>query len=81
MPNEFKTLQKFEDPTLALDPRTFGQVQAAILAQPAGATHLANAQQAQRTAFTTLSNSPRTESPAVSTTRPSNCSTRSFTCR
>ena len=33
---------------------------------------------AQVTALTTLSNSPKTESPEVSTTRPSCCSTRAF---
>lgn len=46
-----QTLSKFEDPTLALDQRTFSQVQAEILALPEGAALLANAQEAQRAAI------------------------------
>ncbi|MGI8551579.1 MAG: MDR family MFS transporter [Dehalococcoidia bacterium] len=46
-----QTLARFEDPTLALDPSTFAQVQAQILAQPDGSTHLADTRQAQRTAM------------------------------
>ena len=45
------TLHRFEDPTLALDRSTFGQVQAEILAQPDGSNRLADARQAQRTAI------------------------------
>jgi EmrB/QacA subfamily drug resistance transporter len=46
-----ETLRHFEDPTLALDPVTYDRVQRDILAQADGATHLANARQAQRTAI------------------------------
>jgi len=45
------TLHRFEDPTLALDRSTFGQVQAEILAQPDGDVSLADARHAQRTAI------------------------------
>ncbi len=48
-----QTLQTFEDPTLALDQRTFEQVQAEVRALPDGEAHLADAQQAQRAAITT----------------------------
>jgi EmrB/QacA subfamily drug resistance transporter len=46
-----ETLQKFEDPTLALDQRTFSQVQAEILALPDGAARLADARRAQEQAI------------------------------
>jgi EmrB/QacA subfamily drug resistance transporter len=45
-------LQKFEDPTLALDERTFTQVSTQILSQPDGQVLLADTQQAQREAIT-----------------------------
>lgn len=48
-----QTLRRFEDPTLALDRRAYGQVQAAILAQPDGAARLADARRAQQAAITT----------------------------
>ena len=44
------TLAAFEDPTLALDEHTFGQVQAAVLVLPEGDTLLVDARQAQRAA-------------------------------
>jgi EmrB/QacA subfamily drug resistance transporter len=47
------TLQRFEDPTLALDVQTFGSVQQEIRALDGGETHLANARHAQETAITT----------------------------
>jgi EmrB/QacA subfamily drug resistance transporter len=47
------TLEKFEDPTLVLDQRTFARVQAAVLEQPGGADHLAEARRAQRSAIAT----------------------------
>lgn len=47
------TLAAFEDPTIALDERTFGRVQAEVLALPAGSTLLADARAAQRDAITT----------------------------
>jgi hypothetical protein len=46
-----ETLRKFEDPTLALDVRTFNQVQAEILALPDGPARLADARQAQQQAI------------------------------
>jgi EmrB/QacA subfamily drug resistance transporter len=46
-----ETLQKFEDPTLALDQRTFTQVQAEILALPDGTARLADARAAQQQAI------------------------------
>lgn len=46
------TLEKFEDPTLALDPRTFPQIEAEILAEPDGPARLADARHAQGTAIT-----------------------------
>jgi EmrB/QacA subfamily drug resistance transporter len=47
------TLQQFEDPTLALDERAFGQVQAELRALPDGEVWLADARGAQREAITT----------------------------
>ncbi|MGH2585039.1 MAG: MDR family MFS transporter, partial [Dehalococcoidia bacterium] len=46
-----QTLARFEDPTLALDERTFSQVQAEVLALPQGSALLADAQNAQREAI------------------------------
>ncbi|HLZ70102.1 MAG TPA: MDR family MFS transporter [Dehalococcoidia bacterium] len=46
-----ETLARFEDPTLALDPAAYAKVQAELLAQPDGSTHLANARDAQRSAI------------------------------
>lgn len=48
-----RTLERFEDPTLALDERTFASVQAEVLALPDGAARLADARQAQRDAIST----------------------------
>jgi hypothetical protein len=48
-----QTLAKFEDPTLALDERTFAQVQTEILAAPGGEALLADARHAQQAAITT----------------------------
>jgi len=48
-----QTLQRFEDPTLSLDAGAFARVQAELLAQPNGSTHLANAHRAQQTAIST----------------------------
>jgi EmrB/QacA subfamily drug resistance transporter len=45
------TLEKFEDPTLALDTRTFEQVQAEIRALPDGEARLQDARHAQQTAI------------------------------
>jgi EmrB/QacA subfamily drug resistance transporter len=47
------TLQRFEDPTLALDERSMAVAQAEVLALPGGAAFLADAQQAQKTAIST----------------------------
>lgn len=47
------TLQRFEDPTLALDRRSFPQIQAEILAVPDGAARLADAKRAQQQAIAT----------------------------
>ncbi|MGD9890893.1 MAG: MDR family MFS transporter [Dehalococcoidia bacterium] len=46
-----ETLAAFEDPTLSLDTRTFGQVQAEILALPEGDALLEDARTAQRQAI------------------------------
>jgi predicted MFS family arabinose efflux permease len=48
-----ETLRKFEDPTLSFDPVVYGRVSQEFLSQPDGATHLAAARQAQRTAIST----------------------------
>lgn len=48
-----QTLAAFEDPTLALDERTFDQVQSEVLALPDGAAVLADARDAQRHAIST----------------------------
>jgi hypothetical protein len=46
-----ETLATFEDPTLSLDTRTFGQVQAEIMALPDGEVLLEDARSAQRQAI------------------------------
>ncbi len=46
------TLATFEDPTIALDERTFERVQAEVLALPGGGALLADARAAQRDAIT-----------------------------
>ena len=48
-----ETLRKFEDPTLALDQRTFDQVRAQVLALPDGGARLADARRAQQQAIST----------------------------
>lgn len=48
-----ETLRRFEDPTLALDQRTFDQVRAEVLAQPEGGALLADARRAQQQAIST----------------------------
>lgn len=46
-----QTLRHFEDPTLALDESTFTRIQSEVLAEPNGASLLADARLAQRTAI------------------------------
>lgn len=46
------TVAAFEDPTIALDERTFGRVQTEVLALPQGSALLADARGAQRDAIT-----------------------------
>jgi hypothetical protein len=46
-----ETLQKFEDPTLVLDQRTFEQVRSQVLTYPDGSALLADARRAQQYAI------------------------------